>query len=87
MNKTIYKNRGQKPVRSASKERHREHLSSSHKAGHSMNIKKKYDSLLGKRSEMSRTKYVKTEEDCSHTNFVHHKKAEQNQIGKFFNSS
>lgn len=31
--------------------------------GHSMNTKKKYESLLGKHHEFSKTKYIKTEED------------------------
>lgn len=49
-----------------------------------MNIKKKYDSLLGKRTEMSRTKYVKTEEDCAQTNVASRKKVEASPMNKFF---
>lgn len=52
-----------------------------------MNIKKKYDSLLGKRPELSRTKCVKTEEDAtSNTNIMNRKKTEiVTNINKFFN--
>ncbi len=52
-----------------------------------MNIKKKYDSLLGKRPELSRTKYVKTEEDASsNTNIMNRKKTEVvSNMNKFFN--
>lgn len=47
--KTVYKNRIHKQVRSASKERD-DSVQNNYKDGRSMNIKKKYDSLFGKRS-------------------------------------
>ena len=49
-----------------------------------MSIKKKYESLLGKRSEMSKTKYVKTEEDCTQSGIVNRKKVDPSSFNKFF---
>lgn len=53
-----------------------------------MNIKKKYDSLFGKRPELSKTKYVKTEEDIgSNTNIMNRKKTEiVSSANKYFNN-
>ncbi len=53
-----------------------------------MNIKKKYDSLFGKRPELSKTKYVKTEEDIgSNTNIMNRKKTEiASSANKYFNN-
>ena len=63
-NRTIYKNRfGKGLVRSASKNKDDSVPKSSQKESHTVNLKKKYESLMGKgREEIGRTKYVKTEE-------------------------
>ena len=62
--KTVYKNRfGKGLVRSASKNKEDSMPKSTQKESHTVNIKKKYESLMGKsREEMGRTKYIKTEE-------------------------
>lgn len=63
--RTLYKNRFGKGglVRSASKNKEDSIPKSTHKDSNTVSLKKKYESLIGKgRDEMTKTKYVKTEE-------------------------